>query len=243
MDDKIQNQIRNLKLYNGFLTLIILSFFIMSFGEYQKKRFEEISVERINIIEKNGSIKMVIANKKLLPPVTLNGKTVSKNPKMNRGPGMLFYNDEGDEIGGYLFGGGNGEGNYGHISMDQYKQDQVIRMKYSEQMDGNERLTSAGILVQGQPTNINSDRVVAFYDSIATISDKDLKRKLSKEFKSRLEASNSLFVGKSQDNAYGLFLTDKNNKERLNLYVDKEGKPRLEFLDSTGKVFYTLPDK
>ncbi len=243
MDNKIQNQIRNLKLYNGFLTLVILSFLFMSFSENQKKRFEEINVERINIIEKDGSIKMVIANKKLLPPAILNRKVLSKNPKPNRGPGMLFYNEEGDEIGGYLFGGGNGQGNYGHISMDQYKQDQVIRMKYSEQLDGNERLTSAGILVQGQPTNINSDQIVAFYDSLATISDKDLRRKLSRDFKSKLEQSNSLFVGKSQDNAYGLFLTDKYNKERLNLFIDKEGKPRLEFLDSTGKVFYSLPDK
>jgi hypothetical protein len=242
MDNKIQTQIRNLKLYNGFLTLAVVSFLIMSFVQSQN-RFEQISVERINIIEKDGSIKMIIANKKLLPPAIMNGRILSKNPKPNRGPGMLFYNEEGDEIGGYLFGGGKGEGNYGHISMDQYKQDQVIRMKYSEQMDGDERLSSAGIVVQGQPANIKSDEIVAFYDSIATISDNDLRRKLIKEFRSKLETSNSLFVGKSQDNAYGLFLTDKNNKERLNLYVDKDGKPRLEFLDSTGKVFYMLPNK
>ncbi len=242
MDNNIQNQLRNLKHYNAFLTLVIISFFFLSFREEQKKRFDEISVERINIIEKDGSIKMVIANKKLLPPPYLNGKLVSKNTKSDRGPGMLFYNEEGDEIGGYLFGS-DGQGNYGHISMDQYKQDQVIRMKYSEQMYEGERLTSAGILVQGQPMNIAVDRIVAFYDSVGTIADKDLRRKLIKEFRAKLDASNSLFVGKSQDNAYGLFLTDKKNKERLNLYIDKEGNPKLEFLDSTGKVIYSIPDK
>ena len=50
MDNKIKNQIKNLKLYNGFLTLLILILLFMSFGENRKKRFEEISVERINII-------------------------------------------------------------------------------------------------------------------------------------------------------------------------------------------------
>jgi hypothetical protein len=243
MDNKIQTQIQKLKLYNTFLTIVIISLFFLSFREQQKKKFDEISVERINIIEKDGSLKMVIANKKLLPPVYLNGKLISKNPAPDRGPGMLFYNEEGDEIGGYLFGGGNGKGNYGHISMDQYKQDQVIRMKYAEQMDGNERLTSAGILVQGQPMNINSDAIAAFYDSVAVITDKELRRKLIKDFRSKLDANNSLFVGKSQDNAYGLFLTDKKNKERLNLYIDKNGNPKLEFLDTAGKVIYSLPGK
>jgi hypothetical protein len=243
MDNNIQNQLKTLKRYNAFLTLVIISLFFLSFRDEQKKRFDEISVERINIVEKDGSLKMVIANKKLLPPVYLNGKLISKNPAQERGPGMLFYNDEGDEIGGYLFGGGNGKGNYGNISMDQYKQDQVIRMKYAEQMDGNERLTSAGIVVQGQPMNINNDAIAAFYDSVAVINDKELKRKLIKEFRSKLEASNTLFVGKSQDNAYGLFLTDKKNKERLNLYIDRDGNPRLEFLDTAGKVIYSLPNK
>lgn len=243
MNNKLQSRIRNLEFYNGFLTLVIICFLLFSFVKSGKEKFEEISVERINIIEKDGSTKMVIANKKLLPAVTLNGKTLAKNPRPDRGPGMLFYNDEGDEIGGYLFGGGNGAGNYGHISMDQYKQDQVIRMKYSEQMDGTERLTTAGIFVQGQPFNITSDRIVAFYDSVAVITDKEIRRKLIREFNAGLEKSNSLFVGKSQENAYGLFLADKNNKERLNLYVDSLGQPHLDFLDATGKVIFSLPGK
>jgi hypothetical protein len=242
MDNNIQNQLRNLKRYNAFLTLVIISLFFLSFRDEQRKRFDEITVERLNIVEKDGSLKIVIANKKLLPPAYLNGKPLSKRLSSDRGPGMLFYNEDGDEVGGYLWGSDK-NGNYGHISMDQYKQDQVIRMKYSEQMDGNERLTSAGILVQGQPMNINSDGIVAFYDSVALITDKELRRKLIKEFRSKLDASNSLFVGKSQDNAYGLFLTDKKNKERLNLYVDRDGNPKLEFLDTAGKVVYSLPGK
>lgn len=242
MDNKIQNQIQQLKLYNTFLTLVIICLFFLSFKEEQKKKFDEISVERINIIEKDGTLRMVIANKKLLPPAVLNGKPLSQRPSPDRGPGMLFYNEEGDEVGGYLWGSGK-DGNYGHISMDQYKQDQVIRMKYSEQIDEGERLTSAGIVVQGQPMNINSDGIAKFYDSIAVITDKELRRKLIKEFRSKLDAHNSLFVGKSQSNAYGLFLADKNNKERLNLYIDKNGSPKMEFLDSAGKIIYSLPDK
>ncbi len=97
MNNNIESQIRQLKISNAILAILVISLFLFAFGDRQNKRFTEISVEKINLIEKDGTIKMIIANKVLLPPPTLNNKTLVEVP--NRGPGMIFYNEEGDEIG------------------------------------------------------------------------------------------------------------------------------------------------
>ncbi|MFA0811515.1 hypothetical protein [Microbulbifer epialgicus] len=65
--------------------------------------FEEISVERINIIEKNGLKRMVLANSDRAPGAEKLGEEVFR-PSSPR-PGMIFYNDEGTENGGLYIPG------------------------------------------------------------------------------------------------------------------------------------------
>ncbi len=52
---------------------------------------------------------------------------------------MLFFNDEGTENGGLIFGGlkdKNGQASsYGHLSFDEYEQDQVFTIDASQQGD------------------------------------------------------------------------------------------------------------
>ena len=67
-----------------------------------------ISVERINIVEKDGKLRMVISNRARQHPGVLDGKVM---PRPNgRPPGMIFFNHRGDEAGGLIFdeNGGNG---------------------------------------------------------------------------------------------------------------------------------------
>ncbi len=103
-------------------------------------------------------------------------------------------------------------------------------------------MVKSGLIVQGQPTNITLDYAVKFYDSMATIKEPEIRKKLINEFKKSLDITNALFVGKTQTNKYGLFLTDKNTKARPNIFVDSLGAPRLEFLDSTERIIYALPN-
>jgi hypothetical protein len=74
------------------------------------QRFDEVDVQRLNVREPDGTLRMVVSNRARLPGVIVRGK---EHPPVDRPQaGMLFYNDEGTENGGLIFGGhrnANGE--------------------------------------------------------------------------------------------------------------------------------------
>ena len=57
------------------------------------QKIGEIDVERINVIEKGAKLKMVISNCERQHPGVFDGKTLART----RPPGMLFFNEKGDE--------------------------------------------------------------------------------------------------------------------------------------------------
>ena len=52
-----------------------------------------------------------------------------------------------------------------------------------------------------------------------------------------------MFVGKTQDRAATVALSDSDGRPRLTLTVDANGNPRIEFLDDAGKVIARIPEK
>jgi hypothetical protein len=93
--------------------------------------FDEITVQRINVAEPDGTLRMVISDKARLPGVIVKGK---ESPKVDRPQaGMLFYNDEGSENGGLVFGGhkdaaGRVVDAGGALSFDKYGASEVIQL-------------------------------------------------------------------------------------------------------------------
>ena len=93
--------------------------------------FDQITVHRINVVEPNGTLRMVISDKAELPGVIVKGK---ERPKHDRPQaGMLFYNDEGSENGGLIFGGhkdshGNVVDSGGSLSFDKYGANQIVQL-------------------------------------------------------------------------------------------------------------------
>ena len=99
----MKNENLLLKFYSITITGILTFFLILSFKPIpEQQRFEEISVERINIVEPDGSLKMVISNQHRQHPGIANGKIIERETP--RPPGMLFFNQIGDEMGGLVFG-------------------------------------------------------------------------------------------------------------------------------------------
>ncbi len=93
--------------------------------------FDEITVRRINVVEPDGTLRMVISDKARLPGVIVKGK---EHPPQDRPQaGMLFYNDEGSENGGLIFGGHkDAQGRVvdagGSLSFDKYGASEVVRL-------------------------------------------------------------------------------------------------------------------
>src|SRR5579859_3338940 len=125
---------RFFKRYSIFLTIAVSVSLIVSFRN-GRQHFEEIDVERINVVEKNGALKMVISNKERQHPGAMNGKDF---PKREREAGMIFFNSQGDECGGLIYDGNSKEAGMVY-SIDKYKDDQVMQLQYMENTENKSR--------------------------------------------------------------------------------------------------------
>lgn len=112
-----------LVVYSTVATTLLAVFALAGFAAPKVQSFDEIDVQRINVREADGTVRMVISNQARLPGVIEKGK---EHPKVDRPyAGMLFYNDEGTENGGLVFGGrrnSNGEvvDSGASLSFDRY---------------------------------------------------------------------------------------------------------------------------
>src|SRR5215217_2039248 len=93
--------------YSTVMTTVLAAFTLAGSatarGQDRVQHFYEMDVHRINVREPDGTLRMVISNHARLPGVIVRGK---ENPPVDRPyAGMLFYNDEGTENGGLVFGG------------------------------------------------------------------------------------------------------------------------------------------
>ena len=124
---------RFLAIYSGVLTAAFAVSMLSGFAARSKKaNFDEINVRRINVGEPDGTTRMILSNK-------------------SDAPGIIIFDDEGTENGGLIFGGSKSkEGKvetWGHLSFDQYQQDQVFSIDASEE-DGH-RSSGIGIVDRG----------------------------------------------------------------------------------------------
>src|SRR5688572_29120948 len=80
---------------------VLLAAASMAAATQQQPRFEQISAERIIIVEPDGTPRLILYNSSHTPGAILYGKD---RPHPNRSPhaGMLYFNDEGTENGGHL---------------------------------------------------------------------------------------------------------------------------------------------
>ncbi len=203
------------------------------------QRFGEITVERLNVVDANGTLRLVISNKDRMHPGVLDGKTIERPRPV---AGLLFFNDRGDEVGGLTFTGqeidGRGQANAG-IMFDQFRQDQTIGISYSER-DGQR---TAGFQVWDRSDTPLSE-LIEKLNAANRITDPAAREAAVKA--ARAEAPpgpRRVFVGKLPDRTATVSLADADGTPRLRLVVDAAGNPRVEFLDNQGTVVDRIPAK
>src|SRR5215475_7929675 len=124
-----------LKSYAVLMTLLVGVQSLAAFRQTaQKTRFTEIDVERINIVEPDGKLRMVISNRDRSIGPIYKGKPFGYAGGSR--PGIIFFNDEGTENGGLTFTGKReADGTYrasSGFSFDQFNQDQVVYLQYND---------------------------------------------------------------------------------------------------------------
>jgi len=232
--EKLQKRLRILEVYAG-VSLIVFGVMAFSAFTQSRQKIDELTVERLNVVEKNGQLLAVIANTDRMPDPIVDGKPF----KTERPPGMIFYNSLGDECGGLVFGavtGGNKFGAYGGFTFDQYKQSQAIGLIYNDHSGSRQ----VGLSVWDRPETSISDLM----ERRATVNKmpEGAEKNAARESLRAAEASPTrIFVGKNKEREAKVTLYDAKGTARINMVVDSAGVPRLDFLDEAGKVTYSLP--
>jgi hypothetical protein len=231
--EKIIREVRYLKLYSLVLTCMLLFFVLMSFRrDSGKPKFQEIDVERINVVEKDGTLKLVISNSERQHPGMSEGKEMTKR---ERPAGMIFFNGDGDECGGLVYEANKKEAGMVY-SVDQYRNDQIMQLQYSQNNTGTDKLRSYGLKLWDRPDDFTLARVNKIVDSLEALKDKAaFDQEIDRLSKAGKFGAERLFVGKNKLGEVGLFIRDEKGTVRIKIYVDKEGKAYLQSLDERGQ--------
>ena len=241
MRRSLRRQFLFLRAYTLASSLFLVVLAVAAFRQTQlPKSMGEITVERLNVVDANGTLRLVLSGKDRMHPGVMDGVTIDRPRPV---AGMLFFNDAGDEVGGLTYtgteAGGRGRANAG-IMFDQWKQDQTIGITYSE--SNGQR--SAGLQVWDRSDTVRLSELITKLNAANKIAAGPEREKALADIRANAPAGpRRLFVGKTQDRASAVVLSDAQGKPRLTLMVDATGNPRIEFLDENGKVVARIPEK
>ena len=232
----LRRQLRVLQIYaaSSFCLAAFLS--VTAFTQQNStQRIEELTVQRLNVVDANGTLRFVLSNKDRMHPGVLDGVTINRPRPV---AGMLFFNDEGDEVGGLTYTGSddNGRRATAGIMFDQLKQDQTIGITYSE--SNGQRM--AGLQVWDRSEQPLSDLIRGLNEANA-LPEGAARDAAIKAVRAKAPAGpRRLFVGKNADKSATVSLADGQGRPRLVMRVTEGGASSLEFLDAQGKVTHAI---
>jgi hypothetical protein len=246
VSENTDKSLRFLKAYAFVATTAILILAIVAYLQMRRTHFTEIDVQRINVVEPNGTLRLAITNHARMPDPVIEGKSYPlRTGTGGAGAGLIFFNDEGNENGGLTYTGRKTPNGYtagAGLTFDQYNQDETVTLSYDDE-DG-ER--AAGLNIVDRP----AISIKPFAESAMVfhaLPDGPDKTKRLQEFKARAAKEGNyggatrFYAGKGGNKESLVRLSDPKGRARIRMMVDSTGAPSLEFLDSTGHVTYHLP--
>lgn len=233
---KIEKELRFLKIYAAAATLIALVMMLTAFSVSKNAKFDEIDVKRINVKDDDGKLRMVIANKDRQHPGMIDGKLLDRK---RNSAGMLFFDEQANEIGGLIFETLKTGEDYKSFTFDRTRGDQTIALQHLQNKEGQ---YWAGLVFADD--NIDVLTKNARIEEIKKLPDADARKAAYQEMrdKGELTVVPRLALGRGRDKSPVLTMSDAKGKPRINMSVAANGTPKLDFLDENGKVFYSLPE-
>lgn len=220
----------------------------LAFQKSGNQRFHEIDVERINIIEKDGTIKMILTNVERFPNGNdkVNDRPTNENRKKRSG--MLFFNEDGIEAGGFIYDGKKTENGHSaglSLTYDQYDGDQVMQLLTQDYQQGDQRIVSSSIAFNDRPSKESQLKTMEIMKELEGLREKNPKE-MQEKYKLYMEqgllgGTPRVMLGKSRSQNNGLFLFDEKGMPRAMFYVDKENNAKLEFFDEQGNTIASFP--
>jgi hypothetical protein len=181
---------------------------------------------------------MVLSNKAQCPGLIIKGKEYPREDRHTAG--VIFFDDEGTEDGGLIFGGSKDHSgkveSYGHLSFDQYQQDQVFTIDAGE--EEGRRYSGIGITDRGDYPIMEAMEASV---RIRKLPQAEQEAEWKKFLAAHPGDAQRAYFGRSRDRSVGLKLMDSQGRERARLQVKPDGSPVLQLLDAAGTVVAQLP--
>jgi len=234
MKISLRRQLRILQVYAA-LTFAALAFLSVSAFTQTQQRIDELTVQRLNVVDANGTLRFVLSNKDRMHPGVMDGVTINRPRPV---AGMLFFNDEGDEVGGLTYTGTDDNGRRANAGLmfDQLKQDQTVGISYNE---SNGQRT-AGLQVWDRSDQPLSDLIKGL-NAANALPEGSARDEAVKAVRAKAQPGpRRVFVGKNAEKASTVSLADANGKPRLVMTVGADGSASIEFLDADGKVMQRI---
>ena len=232
----LRRQLRILQAYAA-VTFVIAAFLSIAAFTQQPttQRIDELTVQRLNVVDANGTLRFVLSNKDRMHPGVMDGVTINRPRPV---AGMLFFNDEGDEVGGLTYTGSDDNGRRANagIMFDQLKQDQTIGISYSE----NNGQRTAGLQVWDRSEQPLSDLIRALNEANALPEGPQRDAAVKAVRAKAPPGPRRLFAGKNPDKSATVSLADGRGRPRLVLRVNENGSSSIEFLDADGKTVHAI---
>lgn len=201
------------------------------------EKFDEITVGRINIVEPDGTKRIVISNKAQFPGDYTQGKEGAR-PDRNSFAGMLFINEEGTENGGLIQKGGiaaNGKIASGlSLTFDRFRQDQALQLLNNDSATHQQTVIKINDVPPYTVTSLeDNSRFHEAADKLPPSEQQAYWQKLNQQ--GRL-SNNRIWLGNTGDKGASLQLKDAQGRVRMMLMVSADGKAEIQMLDDAGKV-------
>jgi hypothetical protein len=235
---KGQFGLRFLVIYAGVLTaafaVTVLSGFVV---KPKKLQLDQLDVQRINLVEPDGTLRMVISDKANFPGAIFKGKEYA-HPRPQAG--MIFYNDEGTENGGLVFSGhkdkdGKLVDSGGSLTFDKYEQDQLVQLLGAHDSSGH----MAGLIVSDRPDH-SEELNFQEADELNAMSEQERNALLEQRAKEGYYGATRISVARGDDGVAKISLRDAQGHARIVMGVAADGSSSLKFLDADGKLLNEL---
>ncbi len=243
MNNSAARQFRLVRVYmfvSAAASIILAGFVIRS--QSHGVHIPELTVERLNIVEPDGHLRLVLSNRPRSPGPIYQGKPFGGSGGDRAG--MVFYNDEGTENGGLSLAGWRDSLGFhaiGHFAFDQFNSDQVAYLQYQD--DNGTRL--AGLTIADRADENLADWARRA-DSVKRLADGPAKTAAMDALVGLVNGvprfARRVFVGRDRAKAAELDLADVSGRVRLRLRVDSLGTPSIDFLDENGRVVNRVTD-
>ena len=203
-------------------------------------KLDELTVGRLNVVEPDGRLRMIISSRTRFPGAFSRGKEIAR-PDRRDLAGILFVDDEGNENGGLVQKGLTDKAGKidAALSMtfDRYRQDQMVQLA----LDDSDDSTTAGLYIRDQPNH----KQFSVDDLMKFVADVEHMPAAEREAAARAHDAHGDFGHRrgffgARDGTAQLVLDDPQGRPRLVLRVSPQGEPAIELLDEAGRVVRTV---